>query len=471
MAAPISLHHFGVCARNGELLLRQFTEKLTFRLFAKRETPVARQWAVKNGNAVFVITENRHLPCSPCLPNANGTKARTSTIEGICGDYSNLMNIPERANNVNSYFDNKIHSGVPHLSARIEPNSSIGYSDECAGSDTTNPHQQQQWNNSVFNVCFNVQSVKEIVNRVSKFSGKHSLLQLPTSLSDSDGVVEYAVVYTGIGNIIHTLIDTSKYYGVFLPCFLNIESNDLTHGSLPGQSLYFDHVTYACHAGSSHSIMTWYESCFGLKRFFINSDEDKDEGFTIKEEDFGLRLKAMEYWKCAETGLTNQNDSHESQANEIKIVFAEPLPGNAPNQVQQFLDHHGGPGIQHIGLHTNDIIETVSCMENLGVEFLNPPSTYYTEIGKLAEILFMGKNVEILRKHGILLDIEADGGDRQPTNDKNARYLMQVFTKPLFDSDTFFLEVIQRCGASGFGAGNITALWRSVQAFLRKSQA
>ena len=48
------------------------------------------------------------------------------------------------------------------------------------------------------------------------------------------------------------------------------------------------------------------------------------------------------------------------------------------------------------------------------------------------------------------------------------RYLMQVFTRPLFNKETFFLEVIQRCGATGFGAGNITALWKAVDSYLNK---
>lgn len=39
---------------------------------------------------------------------------------------------------------------------------------------------------------------------------------------------------------------------------------------------------------------------------------------------------------------------------------------------------------------------------------------------------------------------------------------MQVFTYPVFERDTFFLEVIQRKGAIGFGEGNITALARSI---------
>lgn len=46
------------------------------------------------------------------------------------------------------------------------------------------------------------------------------------------------------------------------------------------------------------------------------------------------------------------------------------------------------------------------------------------------------------------------------------RYLLQVFTKPIFAEDTFFLELIERKGATGFGEGNIKALWRSVQAYM-----
>jgi 4-hydroxyphenylpyruvate dioxygenase-like putative hemolysin len=45
---------------------------------------------------------------------------------------------------------------------------------------------------------------------------------------------------------------------------------------------------------------------------------------------------------------------------------------------------------------------------------------------------------------------------------------MQVFTKPLFDKNTFFLEIIQRFGATGFGSGNIKALWRALDEHLKK---
>lgn len=43
---------------------------------------------------------------------------------------------------------------------------------------------------------------------------------------------------------------------------------------------------------------------------------------------------------------------------------------------------------------------------------------------------------------------------------------MQVFTKPIFGEGTFFLEFLQRHGANGFGAGNISALWRAVKLYM-----
>ncbi len=43
------------------------------------------------------------------------------------------------------------------------------------------------------------------------------------------------------------------------------------------------------------------------------------------------------------------------------------------------------------------------------------------------------------------------------------RILLQIFTKSIFNNDTFFLELIERRGATGFGAGNIRTLWKIVQ--------
>lgn len=57
----------------------------------------------------------------------------------------------------------------------------------------------------------------------------------------------------------------------------------------------------------------------------------------IDTTDIGLRLKAMEYWRCAEVGVTTPQTSE--GVNSIKFVIAEALPdqGNVPNFRIHFL--------------------------------------------------------------------------------------------------------------------------------------
>ncbi|XP_035824057.1 4-hydroxyphenylpyruvate dioxygenase-like protein isoform X2 [Aplysia californica] len=189
-------------------------------------------------------------------------------------------------------------------------------------------------------------------------------------------------------------------------------------------------------------------------------EESESEGFVISGKDIGLRMKALEYWKCAELGLqSNPNCAVQS----FKVVIAEALPNQGPNQIDTFLSEHGGPGIQHIGLHTSSMSGTIKKLKLHGVEFAEPPATYYSEVGRLHDILGVGQDVQELKELGILIDTEEEG-----ECSKSPRYLLQKFTKPLFDRDTFFLEIIQRIGATGFGSGNITALWRSVQAYMNE---
>lgn len=43
------------------------------------------------------------------------------------------------------------------------------------------------------------------------------------------------------------------------------------------------------------------------------------------------------------------------------------------------------------------------------------------------------------------------------------RYLLQLFTQTIQDRPTVFLEVIQREGCSGFGAGNFKSLFEAIE--------
>ena len=56
-----------------------------------------------------------------------------------------------------------------------------------------------------------------------------------------------------------------------------------------------------------------------------------------------------------------------------------------------------------------------------------------------------------LRSQGILVDHDDEG------------YLLQIFTKPVGDRPTVFFEIIERHGATGFGAGNFKALFEAIE--------
>ncbi|XP_046549495.1 4-hydroxyphenylpyruvate dioxygenase-like protein [Haliotis rubra] len=234
----------------------------------------------------------------------------------------------------------------------------------------------------------------------------------------------------------------------------NVNNVELTH---------VDHVTFVCEMGTLLDVISWYQQHFGMVRFMVNRDEDEKEGMVIKGDNIGLRMVAFEYWKCAEVGLVAPSQNQDR----ITFVLAESLPSQGPNQVDTFLQQHNGPGLQHIALHTPDIISTITGLRQKGVKFAEPPPNYYYEEGKLDEIQKIGLKPELLKSQGILIDMEADA-DATDSEDTH-RYLMQKFSQPLFDRDTLFLEIIQRCGASGFGFGNIKALWKSVSAYLSKS--
>ncbi len=133
----------------------------------------------------------------------------------------------------------------------------------------------------------------------------------------------------------------------------------------------------------------------------------------------------------------------------IKMPINEPSSKNS--QIQEFLDIYEGPGVQHIALMTSDIVASIGEMRRQEVEFLYVPDNYYDAVpGRCGEI---HENLDELRRLNILVDRDREDG-----------YLLQLFTKPIFERPTFFYEIIQRRGNSeGFGEGNFQALFESIE--------
>jgi 4-hydroxyphenylpyruvate dioxygenase len=133
----------------------------------------------------------------------------------------------------------------------------------------------------------------------------------------------------------------------------------------------------------------------------------------------------------------------------VKFPINEPAEGKKKSQIEEYLDFYGGPGVQHVAIATNNIIQTVTELQKRGVEFLTVPESYYaTLLDRVGEI---DEDLQPLRELGILVDRDDEG------------YLLQIFTKPVQDRPTVFFEIIQRKGAQSFGKGNFKALFESIE--------
>lgn len=138
----------------------------------------------------------------------------------------------------------------------------------------------------------------------------------------------------------------------------------------------------------------------------------------------------------------------------VKMPINEPASGKRKSQIQEYVDYYGGPGVQHIALRTENILDSIERMRARGCEFLSIPPSYYEHLR------------ESLKKHGT--PVQEDLDHIQKLNllcDHDEKgYLLQIFTKPLEDRPTFFIEVIQRRNHEGFGAGNFKALFEAIEA-------
>jgi 4-hydroxyphenylpyruvate dioxygenase len=133
----------------------------------------------------------------------------------------------------------------------------------------------------------------------------------------------------------------------------------------------------------------------------------------------------------------------------IKFPINEPAEGKKKSQIEEYIDFYNGPGVQHIAVATDNIVDTVSQMRDRGVEFLYVPDSYYVDL--LERVGEIDEDIELLKQHGILIDRDEEG------------YLLQLFTKPVVDRPTMFFEIIQRKGAQSFGKGNFKALFEAIE--------
>ncbi|KAH7533705.1 4-hydroxyphenylpyruvate dioxygenase [Ziziphus jujuba] len=164
----------------------------------------------------------------------------------------------------------------------------------------------------------------------------------------------------------------------------------------------------------------------------------------------------------------------------VLLPLNEPVFGTKrKSQIQTYLEHNEGAGLQHLALVSEDIFRTLREMRSRswigGFEFMpSPPPTYYKNLKNRAGDVLTDEQIKECEELGILVDRDDQGT------------LLQIFTKPVGDRPTIFIEIIQRVGCmlkdeegkvyqkggcGGFGKGNFSELFKSIEEYEKTLEA
>jgi 4-hydroxyphenylpyruvate dioxygenase len=242
----------------------------------------------------------------------------------------------------------------------------------------------------------------------------------PREESDSFGVFRTSAIYT-YGEVLHVFVDRSDYSGYFMPTYEAIEypADDTGLAAI-------DHIVGNVELGKMNHWVKFYHNVMGFRLLQGFSDDD------ISTEYSALMSKVMQ----------NGNGR-------VKFPINEPADGKRKSQIEEYLDYYMTPGVQHLALSCKDILETVRELRARGIEFLRVPDSYYDALP--ARVGQIQEDLDTIRELGILVDKDDEG------------YLLQIFSKPLQDRPTAFLEIIERHGSRGFGIGNFKALFEAIE--------
>jgi 4-hydroxyphenylpyruvate dioxygenase len=245
----------------------------------------------------------------------------------------------------------------------------------------------------------------------------------PETMRDEHGEARIASIAI-YGDTIHTFVERKNYRGAFLPGFAALEGEDAV--SRPVGLKHIDHCVGNVELGGMNKWVEFYAHVMGFRLFKHFDDKD------ISTDYSALMSKVM----------SNGNER-------VKFPLNEPAAGKRKSQIEEYLEFYRGPGVQHIAMATDNIIETVGALQRQGVDFLRVPSTYYEDL--ISRVGKIDEPVEQLQKLGILVDRDDEG------------YMLQIFTRPVEDRPTVFYEVIQRKGSRSFGKGNFKALFEAIE--------
>lgn len=257
-----------------------------------------------------------------------------------------------------------------------------------------------------------------------------ALVSEPQLLQDEDGSAWVGSIKI-YGDTVHTFVQIVDYTGPYLPGFRRVTAVDPLESITESPNLLaIDHMVGNQPDLEMTPVVEKYEALLDFHRFWSVDDSMIHTSFSS--------LRSIVVADFDET---------------IKMPINEPADGFRKSQIQEFVEYYGGPGIQHIALRSENIIHSVSMLRERGVDFLPIPDSYYDNMREKLKsaTITVAEDIDTLQRLRILIDYDEGG------------YLLQLFTKPLEDRPTLFLEVIQRRNHNGFGAGNFKALFECIE--------
>ncbi len=246
--------------------------------------------------------------------------------------------------------------------------------------------------------------------------------QQPQASEDDNGKVVTSGIYT-YGETVHLFVERNDYNGPFLPGY--VARSPKYQPESVGLK-YIDHMVGNVDWGQMNTWVKFYAEVMGFSQIISFDDND------ISTEYTALMSKVM----------SNGNGR-------IKFPINEPAEGKKRSQIEEYINFYKGAGVQHLALATDNIIYTIHELRERGVDFLDVPDSYYLDLQD--RVGAIDEDIEVLKKYKILVDRDDEG------------YLLQLFTKPLMDRPTVFIEIIQRKGATSFGKGNFKALFEAIE--------
>jgi 4-hydroxymandelate synthase len=239
----------------------------------------------------------------------------------------------------------------------------------------------------------------------------------PARYAEGDVVVTTAEV-TGFGDVVHRLVQRSGPRTEFLPGVFRMSEVD---PAAPALLKVIDHFAVCVPAGELDRIVGHYEDVFGFAQIF------------------------EEYIEVGAQGMSSKVVQSPSKL--ITLTLIEPDTDRERGQIDDFIQWHGGPGVQHVAFTTDGIADTVGALAARGVRFAAAPPAYYDVLAE--RVTDLAVPVDELRRANVLVDRDHWG------------QLLQIFTESMHVRRTLFLEVIERRGALTFGSGNIKALYEA----------